>query len=111
LGICITFSVRICCFAIFTEKPFLKKLHRFFTKKFSYFFYLSAIIFGLAHLYALNIEHFYEYFLFPIDYIIAGVLLGYIRVKYGFWWGLFIHSFHNFSLLTISLISNYFDKM
>ncbi|WP_299984471.1 CPBP family intramembrane glutamic endopeptidase [uncultured Pontibacter sp.] len=76
---------------------FLKKL---WDKVYSVFFYFMAFAFGLIHI--TNFTDF-DYasaavLLIPIliaPQVVGGMLMGYMRVKYGFFWGYFLHASHN----------------
>ena len=67
-------------------------------KNFRFFFYGSAIAFGLLH-----ISNFYTgmnagFFFLPllvIPHTISGLFLGVIRMRYGFWWGVLLHVMFN----------------
>jgi len=69
-------------------------------------FYLSALIFAIAHL--TNYDDLTS-ILFFIPLLIApqftlGLFSGYMRVKFGFIWGFYLHCLHNFVFLAIPLI-------
>ncbi len=67
-------------------------------------FYLSAVCFALVHL------QNYEYtpglvVLSPVlvaPQFVVGLFCGYLRVKYGFIWGFYLHALHN--LVAVSLV-------
>jgi hypothetical protein len=65
---------------------------------FRFFFYFMAILFGIIHI--SNFENWKEYwYLAPIItlvQLILGLILGYIRVRFGLLWSIFYHSLHNF---------------
>ncbi len=95
----------------FVTKNFIKK-------RFNFFFYFVNIIFGIIHL--ANFQNILGYwYLFPFligSQTALGILSGYIRVYFGFWWCFFSHFAYNFLLLVplylISLILDlgYFIK-
>lgn len=76
---------------------------------FKIFFYIIAILFGLIHI--SNFDKWRQFlYLAPIivfPQILAGIILGYIRIKFGFFWGVFYHSCYNFILLSPYIIGNY----
>jgi len=84
-------------------KIFLKK---FWSINFKPIFYLSAILFGYVHIFN------YEYsttilLLSPIliaPQFVAGLFLGYLRMKYNLVLGFFMHAIHNAVFLMITLI-------
>jgi hypothetical protein len=74
-----------------------KMLEKFFTNYFSQMFWVSCLLFGLFHLPNYHINRYVILFA-PIlvgSQFMGGVLLGYIRLKNGFWWGVLGHSAFN----------------
>ena len=70
-------------------------------------FYISALIFSMLHLSIYNFDaensiYFIPLFLFP--YFIAGILLGYIRLKLGFFYVVLFHALHNLLFICLKLI-------
>ena len=69
-------------------------------------FYFTAILFGLVHLtnydYSINILIFFPVLILP--QFTVGLLSGYLRVRFGFIWGFFLHALHNAIFLLIPLI-------
>lgn len=78
------------------------KWSRFYPK----IFYFSALLFGLVHL--VNYEISPTILLFsPIlvaPQIVLGLIIGFLRLRYGFWTGFMMHSFHNLFIMCISII-------
>ncbi len=74
---------------------------------FKYFFYLLALVFGFIHL--TNFENSKELILFmpllTLTQTTAGLIMGFIRVKYGFIWGYFYHAFNNFVFVSLAFLS------
>ena len=75
-------------------------LERLWPRIYGAVFYSVAVIFGLIHIF--NYTNFnyasLALILIPVlvaPQIFAGLSLGYIRVKYGFFWGFFLHAAHN----------------
>lgn len=70
-------------------------------------FYFSALLFGLVHL--VNFEITPAILLLsPIivaPQIVLGLVIGYLRVRHGFWTGFMMHAFHNFVFVGISVIA------
>ena len=79
------------------------KWSRFYPK----IFYFSALLFGLVHL--VNYEISPAILLFsPIivaPQIVLGLIIGFLRVRYGFWTGFMMHSFHNLFFIGISIFA------
>ncbi|MBX0333937.1 CPBP family intramembrane metalloprotease [Pontibacter sp. HSC-14F20] len=92
-------------------------LEKVWNKVYGVFFYLVAFAFGLIHI--ANFTDF-DYasaavLLIPIliaPQVIGGMLMGYMRVKYGFLWGYFLHASHNalFFGLALATMSS-FEKL
>jgi membrane protease YdiL (CAAX protease family) len=84
-------------------------LFDWWSKKYRYFFYLSSILFGLAHLSNYVTENIIIY-IFPIlvlPQFVMGTLLGYLRVKFDFMLGFFLHAIHNAISISIFLLTIY----
>lgn len=64
---------------------------------FKWIYYLSALVFGLIHIstYEADSTHYRFMWLITLPQISAGFLLGYIRIIYGFWYGVLLHSLSN----------------
>lgn len=79
----------------------------FWQKYFRFIFYLSAISFALVHLSNFNEMPSHTLFLplIVLPQFITGLLIGYIRVRYNFILGLFMHAVFNVIFLTIGLLS------
>ena len=81
-------------------------LKNFWSKNFKTIFYLSAILFGYAHIfnydYSLTILLLSPLLVAP--QFIIGLFLGYLRIKYNLVLGYFMHAIHNAVFLMIPLI-------
>lgn len=76
----------------------IKAIQRFVLKYFKYLFFLSALMFGLVHLF--NIEHFSIVALVVspvliLPQFVAGLFLGFIRMKFGIFYSILFHSLIN----------------
>jgi membrane protease YdiL (CAAX protease family) len=95
--------------SLITGKKNKKRLQIFIENKWANYykviFYLSALTFGLIHI--TNFEFSLKLLIFsPIltmPQILMGLLIGYMRMKFGFIWGLYLHSIHNLVLIIILL--------
>ena len=69
-------------------------------------FYVAAIIFGLIHIsnYEMTNEVLLVAPLLVLPQIVVGLLLGFLRVRYGFFWGFLLHALHNFAFLGLPLL-------
>ena len=64
---------------------------------FKWVFYGSAIVFGLIHIpnYQLDDTHYFFVPLITTPQIFGGLMLGFIRINYGFWYGMLHHALFN----------------
>lgn len=79
-----------------------EKIKCFINKHFKYFFWFSVICFGLIHISNFNGDYLTLFVLFPLicfPQLIMGVILGFIRMQYGFFYSVFIHLMVNAVLL------------
>lgn len=94
-------------FGIFIYLKITTKWVIFFKTRF--FLLLNIILFGSIHIF--NIDNFNNWFIpiylfFSIPKMIVGLNLTYTRIKYGFFYGLLLHSLFNFGSVIRILISN-----
>lgn len=86
---------------------FYQKLKEMFTKYYAIYFYALSVAFGLIHslnfykIIPINLIVFFPFFM--ITLILLGVFLNYIRIRLGFIWGVFAHSFFNFLILLFTV--------
>jgi membrane protease YdiL (CAAX protease family) len=76
-------------------------------KYFIWFFYLMACTFGFIHItnYSGYKELLFWMPLLTSSQLICGIILGYIRIKYGLIWSIFYHAFNNLVFVTIAFCS------
>ncbi|MDP4189333.1 MAG: CPBP family intramembrane metalloprotease, partial [Bacteroidota bacterium] len=76
-------------------------------KYFIWFFYLMAILFGFMHItnYSGYKELLFWMPLLTSSQLISGIILGYIRIKYGLIWSIYYHAFNNLVFITIAFCS------
>ena len=62
---------------------------------------VSSLLFGFIHIinYDLNESHLKYLFIITSPQIFTGFVLGFIRLKYGFWYSVLNHSLYNFIIL------------
>ena len=64
---------------------------------FKFLFYISALLFGWVHIF--NFEFTSSHFVFipiiTLPQIVLGLMLGYVRIIYGFWYGVLLHFLYN----------------
>ena len=83
------------------------KAKTFWFKYFRLFFYLFTLAFGLMHLTNYGNTNTLFYILAPLivlPQIIAGITLGYVRLKLGFFWGVLQHGLYNLILFSMALL-------
>ena len=85
-----------------------QQLEPFFKKHFAWFFYISGLSFGLIHIQnytGLNNLWWMAPFLI-LPQMLVGLVISYIRLRMGFKWGVFGHSFYNtISALPVLILS------
>ncbi len=85
---------------------FGKRMQQFWEKHYAFFFYAFAIAFGLIHIFNYSNTEVLFYCIAPlvvISQISGGVILGYIRLKAGFFWGVLYHGLFNGIVFIIGL--------
>jgi len=77
----------------------LTKLQAFYNKFPHVIFYGIALLFGVIHItnYDFDVWKFLPVLVLP--QIVIGLLLGFVRLRYGFVWGFLLHALHNGALL------------
>ncbi len=76
----------------------------FFAASFPYIFYISAVTFGVIHIF--NYEHHSLLQLLPmiIPQIIGGLILGYVRLRFGLWSAIAMHATSNGILVLLIIL-------
>ena len=71
------------------------RLQRIYTKFPRLIFYLSVVLFGAIHIsnYDSRVWAFMPLLVLP--QCVAGLFLGFVRIRYGFGWAIFAHALHN----------------
>lgn len=64
---------------------------------FKWLYYLSALIFGWIHFFNYQFDNSHYLFIpfITMTQTFGGLMLGYIRIIYGFWYGVLLHSLFN----------------
>lgn len=88
-------------FSLCQSPQWKSRIMDWYVQKFSVFFYSLTILFGLLHItnYSDVRNILLIIVLLGIPQIIVGIVLGYIRITYGFGYGLLMHSLYNAFLL------------
>lgn len=89
-------------------------MNRYFYSKFLFgylkykpvIFWAIVLLFGFFHLpnFDLNLLPFYLYPLAVLPQLIAGVIFGLVRIRFGFWYGILLHAFSN----TIAVLMTFY---
>lgn len=84
-----------------------QSVQRFWKTSFAWFFYGMAITFALIHMtnYANAKSLILLAPLLTITQLFGGLIMGYIRVKLGFMWGVTYHAAHNFIFFSLAIIT------
>jgi uncharacterized protein len=89
----------------FIEEMIFRYPLRYFKKRifYKYYVYLSALIFGCIHFsnYTTSENAVYYILFLTAPQILAGLILSYVRINYGFWFGLLLHCINNFIAISI----------
>ena len=84
---------------------------RFYKKYFVIFFYLMAIAFSISHISRFNYTEMSNYQLIfqliTLPQLIAGLILGYVRIRVGIFFSILLHAFFNLFLLTMFSIQRF----
>ncbi len=94
IGYCIYIICVIICFHC--SKPFFPRISRIYSRFPMTIFWLLTLAFGLVHLSNYNIsEWWYMLLLLIVPQIILWVMLWFVRMKWGLWFAIVLHMFHN----------------
>lgn len=93
----------------FASKKYEVTFAYFFKNNFRIIYYLSALIFAILHIsnFEINLHYFLIYPLMILPSIFFGLAVGFVRVKYGFFYSVFIHVINN---MVPTMIFIYFFK-
>ncbi len=90
--------------------------HRYFYSKFlfrflkykKFWFWLMVLLFGFTHIsnFDLEIVPIYLYPLAVLPQLFGGLILGIVRLRFGFWFAVFLHAFNN----AVALLYIYFTS-
>ena len=106
--LCIFLTIGSASLVTLINKNIRSVFQAFILRHFRFFFYLSSILFGLIHIFNYEPVSIKLLILAPIiiaPNIIAGLILGYIRMKFGIIYSILLHIAIN-TLAIPSLLSN-----
>ena len=106
------FNILVCSIPIYLTISFFDKrilsIKNLWNKNFGVLFYLSGVIFALAHYGNLNVEE-EDMWILPllfIQFVVYAISLGYIRIRLGIVYSIFLHSLFlgiRFGLMDLSI--------
>lgn len=105
-GLCFLIAVPLGMLTFYLAKKHSENLRNFWQNNFRFIFYTSILLFGLSHIANLDIPSINIYYL-PIiilPWFIVGYITGFIRIKYGFVFGVLYHGL--FNLIPVLLASS-----
>ncbi len=110
LGLLITLfvvSLSVIAFWIMRQERYQMRLLRWWNRWFPFVFYYSAIVFGLVHYTAYGLEGSTLWFTPVIlaPQCLMGLMLGFIRVRYGMWYAIGAHAVINMASVTTMLFT------
>lgn len=86
----------------------LKTKHISFLKKnYNYFVYYNIFLFSIMHISNYTYTSYTHYLFIPFlvsMHIVFGTYQSYARIKYGFYFALFVHGFHNFVIILLRFL-------
>lgn len=88
----------IVSFTILIDKKYFRKAQIYFLKHFSIIFYMISIIFGFVHVTNYEPFNYKLVLILPIlisPLVLAGILLSFIRMKFGIGYSMLMHSMIN----------------
>ena len=84
-----------------------ESLYNFWKTNYGYVFYFSVITFGFVHItnYESDTIPLWVMPILVLPQLFGGVLIGYLRVRYNFMYGFFVHALSNAIFIIIALVS------
>jgi membrane protease YdiL (CAAX protease family) len=78
------------------------------TPKLKFAYYFSSVVFALLHIINYRLDSFQNFasFFILLPIFFGGLLLGYVRVAYGFKYSVMLHMLHNLAIVSILSIFN-----
>jgi hypothetical protein len=106
---CCTFLLgSLCIFILSLSKEWLHDSSEFISRLFPYVFFLTAVFFGFVHF--TNFSGEINWFWIPVlvlPQLVMGLLLGYIRLRYGMWSNILLHAVNNLLPAVIMLSASH----
>lgn len=95
----------------FSNLKFRSVVNRYLKENFGFVFYLTAIVFGLAHISNWTESDLHILFtpLLVLPQLILALYLGYIRTKVNIWMSIAVHAMNNMIPITLIFLGQYLD--
>ena len=89
------------------SNKYQKHLQKFWKTNIRWILYFSIFLFGFVHIlnYELSIKVFLLFPLITLPQLVAGALIGFARINYGFIYGLSMHMISNFVYLILLILT------
>lgn len=93
-------------FVILRNNRIKKQVQDIWIKKFRIIYYVSAIFFAWVHIFNFELNHINILLtpLLTLPQLFSGLIMGYLRVKFGFLYPLVFHILTNSILITLSIL-------
>lgn len=100
---------------IYVITRFKERIAKYWHQNFIYVFYGYSILFGFVHIFNFDTVSLRLLLLSPLitlPQLILGVGMGYVRIRFGFWYGYLFHALNNGFAFTVFYIGmKYFPEM
>lgn len=88
----------------------LQQAHPLWQRNYTYIFYFTVLFFGLIHVANFTTQGpMWQLLLcaplLVVPQLLLGSLLGFIRLRLGFWWGVLLHALHNLIFVGMALLA------
>lgn len=95
--LCLLSAILIGLLIFYIARKNSENLSKFWANNFKLIFYSSIVLFGLFHVQNLEIpaENIYYIPIIIVPWLIGGHITGFIRIKYGFFFGVVYHGLYN----------------
>ena len=76
-------------------------------------YYVSSCVFGAIHLFNFKFGPSHTFFmpLISLPFIFAGLVYGFIRITYGFWYAVGMHMMYNLILILMDILTDWIDQL
>lgn len=101
------FAVFAFVYLILSKSSYFQKVKVFWIRNYAAIFYSSAIYFGYVHLGNFGALTFEKALFSPIivlQFVVLGIMFGYVRVRLGLLWGIMLHIMFN---MLVSLLKGF----